>query len=343
MRSGEAELEKYFELDVLRGWREVRDAELAAEHRLPKLAELVQVRDVQAGGGVSGGGWAGVEGERIGIYGPDVILGRFQPQQGPVDLAPGRLEDHENYRLGVPHLYFRFDVLRGWKMRLLTSQAATRLDGEEIDDLARTYPVRSGSVLELGVVRFVFESYAQGAEELEAWLEARRRLVEEVGGPALYLKRNGGICGPCFRLEAGKTAVIGRTAPGKGEIPGTARWSDRAALPDWDLAGLEEGLRKYIGFRHAKMRYAEGSWWVEPVSLRQWTYVNRVRIRGMTKLQSGDEIGLGSVLFHFRGEEGGRAGKKGGDLFARDRIVLPDVFSWHEGHVSQEKGGGGRA
>src|SRR5690554_3724779 len=153
IRNHDMDLDEYFELDVLRGWREVHDLNLSALHALPVLAALVQMDSEM------------VELDRIEIHGPDVILGRFQPQNGPVDLVPGRLLDHENYRLGVPHLYLRFDET-GWSIRLLTTTCPTYLAGEKIEETDRYYGVNHGDELKLGVVRFVFES---GEQPLGAW------------------------------------------------------------------------------------------------------------------------------------------------------------------------------
>lgn len=318
IRNSDADLEEYFELDVLRGWREVRDRELVAAHALPALAALIQI-DSETG-----------ELDRIEIHGPDVIVGRFQPQYGPVDLVPGNLRDHENYRLGVPHLYVRCDET-GWGIRLLTTSSATYLAGEKLEESDRYYSVSHGDELKLGVARFVFESCEKS---LECWQDVRGKLLREVDGPALFLKRNGGICGAFLRLDRAKASVIGRTSPEKGEVPGTQGWL-QVPVPEWDLAGLEDRDRKHIAFRHARVLWDEGHWWIEPMSQRQWTFVNRQRVRGLTRLEAGDEVGLGSVLFYFH--DGQWA--EGAVNLERTRIELPEVLTWNDGHVSRSVAG----
>ncbi len=312
--NSDADLEEYFELDVLRGWREIRDRELLAPHALPALAALIQI-DSETG-----------MLDRIEIHGPDVILGRFQPQHGPVDLVPGNLRDHENYRLGVPHLYVRHDET-GWGVRVLTTASPTYLAGEKLAETDRYYRVNHGDELKLGVARFVFESCDKS---LERWQYVRTEMLSDVTGPALFLKKNGGICGPFLRLNSEKLSVIGRTSPRKGDIPGTQGWLWADAL-EWDLAGLDERDRKFIGFRHARLSYDEGHWWIEPMSQRQWTYVNRVRVRVLTRLAAGDEVGLGTILFYFHD---GQSAEESVSL-DRERIELPEVLTWNDGHVSK--------
>ncbi|MBA2663612.1 MAG: FHA domain-containing protein [Bradymonadaceae bacterium] len=311
----EASIEEYVDLDVLRGWKEQRDPELVAAHALPALAELIHLD---------------ASGRQIAsepIHGPDVVVGRFHPQYGPVDILLGSLRDHESYKLGAPHLYLVLDRAGNWDLRPLSPTATTQLKEAPITDNARHYRIDHGDELHLGVARFVFERLST---TLDTWFGRYEALLQRAGGPSLMLMRAGGVCGPYIGLEKSRAYVIGRTFPGRGDVPGTEDWP-RFAQPEWDLSGLPEKERKHLGFRHARLKFVDESWCVEPVCTRQRTFVNRVAISTITALESGDEVGMGSVLFHFHDESAVV-------LPRSKKIHLPAVVDWSDGHVSRTPG-----
>lgn len=281
---GEEELSAFVDLDILRGWQEVRHEPLRAEHGLDALARLVHLdRD-------------GTPLGRHPIHGPDVLVGRFHAQYAPVDVICTGLRDFENYKMGAPHLHLVCEEDSNWFVRPLSPLSHTWLNGTLIDHDQERRPLQSGDELRLGMTRFVFE---QCLTTLDDWRTQRTRILKRASRAALFLMRHGAVCGPCFELDDSREATIGRTFPGPRKLPGIQHWPTYEPL-DWDLAGLHDRERKFIAFRHVKVWFSStGQWIVEPLSPRQSTFINRMAISGPTPLSSGDELGLGSMLMYF--------------------------------------------
>ncbi|MFU8802911.1 MAG: FHA domain-containing protein [Bradymonadaceae bacterium] len=305
----------YVDLDVLRGWREIHHDELRAEHVLGALARLVHLdRD----------------GSRLGsqpIHGPDVLVGRFHAQYAPVDVLFVGLRDFESYKMGAPHVHLLREPGGQWFLRSLSPMAHTWHNGTLVEHVKNRQLLKSGDNLRLGSTRFVFETEATG---FEGWKARRKELLKEASRVSLYLMRHGAICGPFFELDDARPSVLGRTFPGPRELPGTHHWPENEAV-DWDLAGLSDQERKFIAFRHVKVWFSEaGQWMVEPLSDRQRTFINRMAISGPTALQSGDELGLGSILFHFH--------HPSRTVMPRSKeLHVPPVVDWDEGHPPSVK------
>jgi hypothetical protein len=302
------------ELDVLRGWREARDPALRAPHALPALARLV----LQEG---PDGPPRNVEG----LFGPDVVVGRYSTGHGPVDLYPSGLRDAEIYRLGAPHLRLELRDER-WYARALSPGHTTLVEGRRVD-ASRRVELDAGMRLQLGRVHAVFET---GDVTLAGWRESRRALLSEAGGPTLFLVRSGGPCGPRFELSPESPNVIGRSFPRPGD-PSAIAACDGYAPPDWDLAGLDEDERRFIGFRHVQIERRDDGWWVTPLGDRHRCTINRQSILESTRIEPGDELALGSVLFELHAP--GASAR--GDAAPRP---VPSVVDWgHEHSVPVEE------
>lgn len=307
-------VESVVDLDVLRGWSEDRDPTLQAPHRLPALAELVQLDD------------DGDPARRYTIHGPELLLGRFQSQYAPIDLSFSALRDHESYRLGAPHAHLSFENEQ-WKLQALSPRCETRVDGDVISHLHNPRAIDDETIVELGVTRFVFRTDHTG---FDAWRKARRNLLDPIDQPALFLKRSGGICGPHCLLEPSQSQVVGRSFPEPGQLPDTGSWPE----PDpemWDLSGVYDHERKHIAFRHALITMHRDRWTIRPLSSRQQTYVNRIAISGRAPLEGGDEVGLGSVLFRFHHPQ------QAADTEQPQHV--PAVIDWSEGRPPAEPTG----
>jgi hypothetical protein len=291
------------DLNVLRGWREELDAELREDHLLPPLARLVRL-----------------DGSQIEmIHGPDVLVGRYHPQHGPVDVILRGLADHENYRLGAPHLHLSLDDDAVWRLRGVSPGATTAIDGRLLAHPGERRPIESGSELTMGQIRYRFET---SGLTLAEWEDARTRLLNRAQGPSLFLCRRGGPCGPHILLSGAGTTV-GRSFPDGPLLAGPSSW-DGCSQPDWNLAGLYEDERKFISFEHARVGMADGQWQVSPLGARRKTFVNRLEVIDATSVSFGDEIALGSVIFYLH---------EPGDDAAPERKALepPAVIDWQEG------------
>lgn len=300
-----------FDLDVLRGWKENRAPQLDASHKVPYLARLVCYDEEDA--------------VRVafGIHGPEVYVGRFHPQHGPVDLILSELEDHEIYKLSAPHARFSMDSVGNWTVRTMAPSALTRVNGELITDTQKPIAIKHGDTVCLGVVELSFEVEAL---KFQAWKDHQKKLLLAIEEPSLFLIRAGAVCGPKLILDPDERTIIGRTFPSPGDLPGDV-WNAHTQ-PDWDLAGLRDKERKFIGYRHCEL-WCEGEddWFIKPISPRQRTYVNRVEISGVTPLMPGDEVGLGSVLLHFHHPSNIRASTD------RRTVELPSIVDWKQAHA----------
>lgn len=291
------------DIDALRGWKEHRLPELREEHRLPALARLVRLDDT-----------ATPVADHP-IHGPRVVLGRYQPRHGPVDLRFARLLDHQRYRLGAPHAHLEH-IDGQWHLQMVAPRAQTSVNERDLTHLHSATPLHDGTELTLGVTRFRFRT---SDVSLLDWRRFRGQLLEQIDEPTLFLKRRGGICGPRRRLSKHQPLLLGRSHPEPGTLPGTDEWPPPADN-SWDLSGLFGRERKYVAFRHAAIEWTDESWAIRPLSDRRHSFVNRRRIREPTALEGGDEIGLGSVLFYFAhpGDDPGEA----------VRPPVPEVVDW---------------
>ena len=296
----------FIDFDVLRGWREHRDPELQQPHRLPALAQLEMLGD------------DGDPKVQYSLHGPQVMLGRYRPQHGPVDLHLPRLKDHQRYRLGAPHAQLELKEGR-WQVEAVNPRASTEVDGVSHEYLHEPRPLEDGMELKLGVVRFRFQSTDISVDD---WQSARDELIQQVDGPALFLKRAGGICGPYRRLDERHQLVVGRSHPGPGELPDSGQWPP---VPEsfWDLSGLFDHERNLVGFQHVAVSCEDDGWYARELSTRQDTFVNRVAITAeKTVLSNGDELALGSVIVRFHDPA------DGADQTPRQHI--PTVVDWQE-------------
>lgn len=300
-----------FDLDVLRGWKEVYDDGLRAEHALPALAVLVCRRPDRS-----------VLYE-FRIHGPETYVGRYHPQNGPVDVVFAGLEDHEVYRLSAPHIRLVMNERGAWTVRPMSGAAQTRVNGTPLMDARQATPIVHGDVLTLGTLEFEFKTTGVA---YDAWLKAKKAILLGEDTTGLFLMRNGGICGPSILVPRGGRVVLGRSFPQREDLTQGA-WRGHQQ-PDWNLAGLFEWERKFIGFLHAALVEVDEQWYIEPISLRQRTYVNRLEVTATTALMPGDEIALGSVLFHFHDPSDAHASTHG------HTAEIPAVVNWREEHTN---------
>lgn len=300
-----------FDLDVLRGWKEVHDEVLRGEHALPALAVLVcrePDRSVRY---------------EFRIHGPETYVGRYHPQNGPVDIILAGLEDHEVYKLSAPHIRLVMSERGNWTLRPMTPAAITKLNGRPLMDARQTESLVNGDVITLGTLEFEFKTTGVSYDE---WLEVKKAILVGEDETGLFLMRAGGICGPSIIAPRGGRIVLGRSFPGRGDLS-TGPWRGEEQ-PDWNLAGLWEWERKFIGFVHAAITEIDEQWYIEPLSVRQRTFVNRLEVSATTALMPGDEIGLGSVLMHFHDPSDIRASTHS------HTAELPAVVNWREEHTN---------
>lgn len=70
---------------------------------------------------------------------------------------------------------------------------------------------------------------------------------------------------------------------------------------DETTIGREKAMREYLALKgyvsreHAKLFVEEGMLYVENLSRTNYSYVNNVKIEGRTRLEDGDELGLGGI------------------------------------------------
>ena len=303
------------ELDVLRGWSERLDPELRSEHLLPSLARLVPLQ--------GGPGASALPGARpLTLHGPQVVLGRYHPQHGPVDLTPSWWSEAQLYKLGSPHVRLALQA-RGWRLWAISPGHLTLLNGQPLShEQTRGWPLASGDQLTLGAVTLRFEV---GPTTLPQWERRLQDMLKTVDHPTLWLKRHGGLCGPMFRLTPRAKALLGRAFPGRGS-PGLGPLLPSSS-PDWDLAGLYEHERRHLGFRHASLDWSQDAWELNPISRRQKVWLNRRELQEPERLTSGDEIGLGGALLHFHDPKA---------PYARlPELPVPKLIDWDHEHVSE--------
>ncbi len=258
-RRDEAFLEP--EPERLQGWDVPDPLDLALPDPLPALIEL----DVIRGGTTTGTVFA--------IRGPAVTVGRYTPATGPVDIDLGVLQEHERIRIGLPHLRVGRDM-DGWWIEAMTMYYPTYLNGESL--AVGGARLQDGSLLVVGDVQFRVAFTARADRPIG---------TPRPPGPCLRLKRDGApssITVPLNRNEV----TIGRSSPHTGAV-------------DVDLSALPDAERVHVGRRHARFWLDGGVWRVAPLG-RSPVYLNRgAPIEEPVDLATGDEVGLGNVLFMF--------------------------------------------
>ena len=289
-----APLDARVDLDALKGWSERREATLRSDHVLPALAQLSlwgEQSEASASALSAPLCWT--------IHAPEVLLGRYSLQVGPVDLPFYGLLDYELYSLAAPHARLAMRQHALWHVTRLSPQAEVAVNGVALSSLHRAHPVRPGDRLRLGVLRLRFEVDPKRDDALKRWQHQRADLLRTQRGAALFLKRAGSLCGPRYALRAGRAAVLGRSFPSPRALNSSSPWPDHPE-PDWDLSGLPDEERRHLAFRHAALRpLHDQDWEIAPLSTRHHVSVNRLEIVAPTPLRDGDEIGLGGVLFYF--------------------------------------------
>jgi hypothetical protein len=232
------------------------------------------------------------------------------------------MTDHEIYKLSAPHVRLVMSPRGDWSVRPMTPAAHTELNGTVLIDTRQQYALQNDDRLVLGALEFEFRTSGVTYDE---WLKAKKEILLNEDETCVFLMRAGGICGPSIVVPKGARIVIGRSFP-KREDLSSGPWRGESQ-PDWNLAGLQEWERRFIGFRHAALVQVDDQWYIEPISVRQRTFVNRLEITGTTALMPGDEIGLGSVLFHFHDPSDIRASTES------HTAELPAVVNWREEHT----------
>jgi len=284
-------------LDLIRGWKEPVDPDLSKQHALPPLATFVSGSN------------------RLNIYGTEVYLGRFHPQQGPVDLLFYNFEDHEIYKFAAPHVRLVLERNQ-WYLRPKAPNCWTSVNGVELGSTSIRTPISTGDTIRIGCVDFVFEDHSQ---QLKRWLEKKKELFRSATQTTLFLKRGGEICGPRFLLGDLKKVILGRSFnPVYEKKYGYQQ-------PDWNLSSLLDVERKFIAFRHLAFFRDGPEWTVESLSTRQKVYINRRELSSTGLLTPGDEISLGNVCFHFHDPSNFEAST------TRKTADLPAAIDWGEG------------
>lgn len=217
-------------------------------------------------------------GVRFEVRGGEATLGRYSVMTGPVDVDLGILQDHERFRIGLPHL--RLALRAGsWRAEPLTWAYPTLLDGEALrgdgDDLEDKQLLAMGNAL--------FRVHIMQREA--------PALVLPGEGPRLCLKVDGAPSGVVVPLvEPG--VVLGRYSPSTGGV-------------DVDLGGLPDAMQVTLARRHARFFPYQGCWCVESLTARGPVTINRhAAIRDVRALSTGDEVALGNVVFIYA--EGGQ-------------------------------------
>ncbi len=306
------------DVDVLRGWREDKEATLNSAHVLPALAHFTLIEPTHDNNTSSPPprSWD--------IHAPETIIGRYNQSIGPVDLNLHGLLDYELYTIATPHLKLvRHDEDR-WHIICLSPKASTALNGKIIDTIHTEHLIQSGDLLTLGLVTLRFD--APNDERIShRWQRQRDDLLRTQTSAAIFLKRHGGLCGPRYALDLSRACVMGRSFPGARALHTPSHWPTLTP-PDWDLSGLPDHERRHIAFRHAVCTpIHDQDWELTPLSSRHEVTVNRVAIQGATPLNNGDEIGLGNTLFHFHNPLASQPS-------TRHTIKLPNTVDWHSEH-----------
>lgn len=249
------------EPERLQGWDVTDPLDLSQPHPVPALIELEVIR-----GGTT-------TGTVFPVRGPAVTVGRYTPATGPVDVDLGVLQEHERIRIGLPHLRLGRDM-DGWWIEPMTMYYPTYLNGESL--AAGGARLHDGSLLVVGDVQFRV-GFSVGSD--------RPSNLQRPDGPCLRLKRDGAPTSIALAL-ASFEVTLGRSSPTTGAV-------------DLDLSALPDTERVHVGRRHARLWLDHGVWRIAPLG-RSPVYVNRgAPLDEAEELSTGDEVGLGNVLFMF--------------------------------------------
>lgn len=323
LRALKAPLGEHLDLDAVRGWEERREVSLSSAHLLPALARLTLDEpghdDLSSPSAQGSLHWD--------IHGPELILGRYNHSIGPVDLSLHGLLDHELYKIAAPHLKLTLCTDEQWRLTRLSPHAKVAIDGVNVETLHKEFILPSAARLTIGIVTLRFEALAHTT--LTSWTRQREDLLKTQECAAIFLKRNAGLCGPRLPLKELRDHLVGRTFPTRLSGPGRGPHTRAPiAQPDWDLSGATEHERRHIAFRHIILRpLDERDWELVPLTHRQQITLNRIDCDEPTRLQDGDEIGLGNVLFHFHHPQAMSPS-------TRHTIRLPNVVDWQSEHSS---------
>lgn len=246
--------------ELLQGWQPSDPYHVCAPHPLAALLEFELLRN------------GAPTGTLFCVRGLAATLGRYTPATGPVDLDLGTLQEYERLHIGMPHVRVGQD-LDGWRVEAITPYFPTFLNGQPLGPGGGV--LIDGSLLVLGDVTFRVNQNRPPSTPNAA----RPR------GAVLRLKRDGALTGIQIPLSP-QGAVLGRSSPQTGPV-------------DIELGALPDHERVHIGRRHARLRCADGRWFVEPLHGKP-VFVNRQpALQAERALSSGDELALGNVMFVF--------------------------------------------
>ncbi len=79
--------------------------------------------------------------------------------------------------------------------------------------------------------------------------------------------------------------------------------ADEVVIGREKIMGEYLSAKSYVSRAHAKLFLAEGELYIENMSNTNFTYVNNKKISGKTKLQDGDEVGLGGMNVNGKRQE----------------------------------------
>lgn len=249
-------------LEALQGWRTEGAPLTAAAHPSSTLLDLELMR---------GGTATGI---LFPVRGQEATLGRYSPMTGPVDIDLGVLQDHERFRIGLPHLRLALRDGR-WRAEPMTWAYSTYVEGEPLrSDGAR---LDHENLLSLGNVLFRVHIRAT---------EVKPREREYHDEPWLRLKFDAAASATTVPLRS-NSVVVGRHCPEVGHV-------------DVDLQGLEDAIRVHVARHHARFFVMKGRWYVENLGPKGPVFINRnPPIREAYALTDGDEVALGNAIFVF--------------------------------------------
>lgn len=78
---------------------------------------------------------------------------------------------------------------------------------------------------------------------------------------------------------------------------------DKVVIGRENIMGEYLSAKSYVSRAHAKLLLAEDGLYIENMSNTNFTYVNNKKISGKTKLQDGDEVGLGGTDINGKRQE----------------------------------------
>lgn len=255
------------DLALVQGWPVGVSTLAMAPPSLPALIALELMREGKE------------TGIRFEVRGAEATLGRYSVMTGPVDVDLGSLQDHERFRIGLPHL--RLALRAGtWRAEPLTWSYPTLLDGEALRGDGEA--LEDKQLLALGNALFRVHILHREAPALVLPGEGARLCLKVDGAPS-------GVVVPL--VEPG--VVLGRYSPSTGGV-------------DVELGVLPDAMQVTLARRHARFFPYQGCWCVESLTPRGPVTINRHgAIRDVRALSTGDEVALGNVTFIYA--EGGQA------------------------------------